>query len=261
MTTYSDEKREGPQGSSPVRGLRERLRSHEGEASRLRLLLRAANAGAQETAAKSALRAMLLEVLQFSTADAGVVLQQESGGLTVMAAQGGVLPVGARIPLGGVLSGVMRPPFSLSLREHVSSRLWMQGDAALATELIVPLLFGGRLEGVLAIISAQARLTLSDADFRAIEALCTLLAAVLHRPAAGRARGGRRDGAAALAQLSPREQQVFALLPKGLSNAEMAEQLGIATGTAKIHVERILHKLGVRDRTQAAVRAVEWGFK
>jgi len=50
-------------------------------------------------------------------------------------------------------------------------------------------------------------------------------------------------------------------MPRGLSNAEIAEQLGIATGTAKIHIERILRKLGVRDRTQAAVRATEWGLR
>ena len=71
----------------------------------------------------------------------------------------------------------------------------------------------------------------------------------------------RRDAAATIGRLTPREQQVLALLPRGLSNAEMAQELGIATGTVKIHVERILHKLGLRDRTQAAVRASEWGFR
>jgi DNA-binding NarL/FixJ family response regulator len=76
-----------------------------------------------------------------------------------------------------------------------------------------------------------------------------------------RVRGPRREAAALLAQLTPREQQVFALLPRGCTNAEIAAELGIATGTAKIHVERILHKLGVSDRTQAAVRASECGLR
>ena len=61
--------------------------------------------------------------------------------------------------------------------------------------------------------------------------------------------------------LTPREREIFALLPGGLSNIELGRTLGISPGTAKIHVERILNKLGVKDRTQAAVKAVELGYK
>jgi DNA-binding NarL/FixJ family response regulator len=53
---------------------------------------------------------------------------------------------------------------------------------------------------------------------------------------------------------------VFTLLPRGYTNSELATQLGIATGTVKVHVERILEKLALKDRTQAAVRATEWGI-
>ena len=60
--------------------------------------------------------------------------------------------------------------------------------------------------------------------------------------------------------LTPRELQVFALLPRGLTNAAMADELGIAACTVKTHVERILQKLGLDDRTQAAVRAAECGY-
>ena len=49
-------------------------------------------------------------------------------------------------------------------------------------------------------------------------------------------------------------------MPRGLTNAALARELGIAGGTVKVHIERILHKLDLRDRTQAAVYAVDHGF-
>jgi PAS domain S-box-containing protein len=60
--------------------------------------------------------------------------------------------------------------------------------------------------------------------------------------------------------LSPREHEVLQLLARGLSNREIADALIITSHTVKIHVEHILAKLGVSDRTQAAVRAIELGF-
>ncbi|MCG8348225.1 MAG: response regulator transcription factor [Chloroflexales bacterium] len=61
-------------------------------------------------------------------------------------------------------------------------------------------------------------------------------------------------------RLTPRELEVLGLLTQGLTNREIAHELVISPGTAKIHVERIIAKLGVADRTQAAVRAVELGL-
>ncbi|WP_231108233.1 response regulator transcription factor, partial [Xanthomonas graminis] len=63
-----------------------------------------------------------------------------------------------------------------------------------------------------------------------------------------------------LGALSARERQVLALLPRGLTNAGLGAELGISTGTAKVHVERILQKLQLSDRTQAAVYAVQAGM-
>jgi PAS domain S-box-containing protein len=60
--------------------------------------------------------------------------------------------------------------------------------------------------------------------------------------------------------LSPREREVLLLLARGYTNREIGEQLVITANTVKIHVEHILAKLGVSDRTQAAVRAIELGY-
>lgn len=61
------------------------------------------------------------------------------------------------------------------------------------------------------------------------------------------------------AQLTPREREVLQQLARGRSNAEIAEALVLGIATVKYHVEHIIAKLGVVDRTQAALRAVEHG--
>jgi DNA-binding NarL/FixJ family response regulator len=55
--------------------------------------------------------------------------------------------------------------------------------------------------------------------------------------------------------LSDRELEVLRLVTTGASNKEIADKLFIAEGTVKNHVTSILGKLGVRDRTQAALKA------
>jgi DNA-binding NarL/FixJ family response regulator len=64
----------------------------------------------------------------------------------------------------------------------------------------------------------------------------------------------------AVAELTPREQEVFALLARGLSNPEICERLVISEATAKTHVAHILQKLDVRDRVQAVIYAYERGL-
>lgn len=65
---------------------------------------------------------------------------------------------------------------------------------------------------------------------------------------------------AAAAGLSQRESDVLQLLAEGRSNAEIAERLGIGETTVKTHVGNLLAKLGVNDRTQAAVHAWRHGW-
>ena len=60
--------------------------------------------------------------------------------------------------------------------------------------------------------------------------------------------------------LTAREMSVLELIVKGLSNKEIADRLGIFESTVKTHVNNILSKLGVSDRTQAATTALQRGL-
>lgn len=61
-------------------------------------------------------------------------------------------------------------------------------------------------------------------------------------------------------ELSAREMQILRLIVKGLSNRQIADALGITEGTVKWHVNIILSRLNVSDRTQAAVAALDRGL-
>lgn len=76
--------------------------------------------------------------------------------------------------------------------------------------------------------------------------------------AAPRAPGGADP--AVLEPLTRREREVLSCIGQGLSNAEIAERLSMAEGTVKTHVSRLLGKLELRSRVQAAVLAQELGI-
>ena len=72
---------------------------------------------------------------------------------------------------------------------------------------------------------------------------------------------GRGAGAASLPkELTLRELEVLKLVALGKTNQEIAEGLFISKATAKVHVRRVIAKLGISDRTQAVVRALELGL-
>ncbi len=91
------------------------------------------------------------------------------------------------------------------------------------------------------------------------------MAEVIRAVAQGR-KGVPRAVAARLAEytpripLTPRETEVLSLVAKGLSNAEVAERIGRAEGTVKVHLKNILQKLGVDDRTEAVTIGMRRGF-
>jgi DNA-binding NarL/FixJ family response regulator len=77
---------------------------------------------------------------------------------------------------------------------------------------------------------------------------------------ASQERDRTRDVEAKLAQLTPREREVLALLAEGLDNAAIAQRLFISRDTARAHVVKVLAKLQVESRLQAAIFAIEHGI-
>ena len=84
----------------------------------------------------------------------------------------------------------------------------------------------------------------------------------LHPRAARALLGARRNAAAAPggAGLTPREQEVLALVRRGLANKQIARRLGISERTVKAHLTSVFARLGVEDRTQAALWAERHGL-
>ncbi len=88
--------------------------------------------------------------------------------------------------------------------------------------------------------------------------------AVLHPQVAARLvqelRAGSKENASLFITLSEREREVLRLIADGLKNAEIASRLFISERTVKSHINNILSKLHVADRTQAAIYAWREGF-
>jgi DNA-binding NarL/FixJ family response regulator len=82
--------------------------------------------------------------------------------------------------------------------------------------------------------------------------------AAAHQTGISRTGHTRRDEP--IESLTPREVEVLRLLSQGQTNPQIAQNLMVSRGTVKIHVQHIISKLGVSDRTQAAVRAIEAGI-
>ncbi len=61
-------------------------------------------------------------------------------------------------------------------------------------------------------------------------------------------------------ELTLREAEVLTCVTQGLSNREIAEELGIMEKTVRIHVSSVLDKMGARDRTQATIYALQRGL-
>ncbi|KRC02274.1 response regulator transcription factor [Duganella sp. Root198D2] len=244
-----------------ARNTRRQYRLGESSAARWRLLTDAAAILASDGARPKALSSVLAKALAFLSLEDGVLLETRDDGLHVCAAQGSVSPVGARImPRYALAAATQHNQLAPVIGHGVSSALRISRDPQVGMEVLVPLHFDGKNRGVLGLLSAPPAPPPNPEDIATLQAAATLLAAAM---AASRHTAARpvRPGLAEISEvLTPRELQVFALLPSGMTNAAMGEQLGIATGTVKVHVERILHKLALGDRTQAAVRAADYGF-
>jgi NarL family two-component system response regulator LiaR len=91
-------------------------------------------------------------------------------------------------------------------------------------------------------------------------AVAARLVAAVAGGTAGAAGVARRSERTAAETLTPREREVLGLLARGLANKRIARELGVSEKTVKAHVGHLLAKLGVSDRTQAALYAVRSGL-
>ncbi|WP_229256397.1 helix-turn-helix transcriptional regulator [Duganella lactea] len=244
-----------------ARAARSRYREIESSAARWRLLADAALIAAEEGRRPAALASILAKALAFLSLEDGVLMLLHDDALQVCASQGPVPPAGARLAYTAAMQMALQPgPQAPLVRQDIVSPLRIGREQRVGLEVLVPLCLEGRQRGILALLSAHAAPQPNADDLTTLQALGTLLAALLTGPGQNPARTPAPEAAALLKALTPRELQVFALLPSGGTNADIGEQLGIAAGTVKVHIERILHKLDLRDRTQAAVRAADCGL-
>ncbi len=197
---------------------------------------------------------LLQSICTLCAASHALIAIENAGKLIVYNQIGQTLPTGTRIPMMGILATMLKNPVQFNLYQNKDSRLWTHGNTEL-NDCLIPAALAQQGRGIIAI--AGKNLTLNIAEIETLQALSGLIAlSITQNQTVTRSNADQST----LETLTPREREIFALLPKGLSNNELGAKLGIAPGTAKIHVERVLSKLGVRDRTQAAVKAVEFGY-
>lgn len=238
-----------------ARALRHSLKQTQASDAHLRLYYSAGMQLFEHGWGADAAISILNSLCTLLAAQHALLAVENSGKLIIFSQIGLTLPIGSRIPMMGILAMMLKNPVKFILYENKQSGLWTHGEISLH-ECLVPIALGHYGKGILALSGKQ--LTLDTPEIETLQAISGILGLAISQH-----QGPMRSAVdqAVLASLTPREREILALLPSGLSNNELGEKLGIAAGTAKIHVERVLNKLGVKDRTQAAVKAVELGYK
>jgi DNA-binding CsgD family transcriptional regulator len=244
---------------APTAGpLRQQYRENQANIARLQLLHDSSRAMAADDA--SALAVVLTHAMEFATFEAGAVLLEDAGALRVCAARGAVFPLGTRFPVSGILTTMLQPDASITIRKKSVSRLLLSANSIAEMEIFFPLIHQGKTKGILVLLSCHRLAEPVAADLLTLGTLASMLALSLKDAVGVNNRDMNERIKKLSALLTTREREVLALLPHGLTNADIGHKLGIAAGTAKVHVERIIHKLGLQDRTQAAALLVELGL-
>lgn len=198
---------------------------------------------------------LLVELSRIYPIEHAIVATEQAGTLTIANAVGQTLPVGSRMSMIGQMATILKAPVTFSAL-HSNDLRWC--TATNSNELqtwLLPLAYAKKSCGLLAI--AGKTLDLAETELSPLHAICGLWGHAFYKALNPATKVINHE---ILELLTPREREIFALLPSGASNLALAEKLNIAPGTVKIHVERILSKLNVKDRTQAAVKASQLGY-
>lgn len=238
-----------------ARALRSTLRQNQAETGYLSIFHALASDCFEKGWSLEAAKRLLSETCANLGATQGFFAKLNINTLEVIASIGDSYPQAARIPLMGPLASLLKTPCKYDCYQNTLAVAPHQNDKT-NTTLTFPIAYNSRPVGIM--VLALASNSLNESQKQLCKAICGLLGIILHQADAKQAQS--KKDLSVIDMLTPREREVFALLPSGKSNAELGALLGIATGTVKIHVERVLNKLGVNDRTQAAVKAVELGF-
>jgi DNA-binding CsgD family transcriptional regulator len=238
-----------------ARDLRAQLKQTQSENASLRLLNTFGKQLLLDGWSNTLAQTLLVDTCQRLGATHGLIAQQTSGTLTVLASYGHTFPQAARIPITGGLGAILKNPCHFkSYEQHAN--LWLDNIDASLSSSIMPLASAGQSTGLLAF--AYINPTISEEAQQLCQTLAGLIGSLIVQNS--ETQQSKKIDMTQLDVLTPREREIFALMPAGYSNAELGKLLGISGGTAKIHVEKILAKLNLRDRTQAAVKAVEFGY-
>lgn len=182
-----------------------------------------------------------------------IVAISENAFLTIIAAHGKSYPIGARVPKIASLSNLFKLPCLFSIQSIQAKQLFMLGESSSLLAFATPLGVGGQIIGMMAFCVPQE---IAPEHVPFLQMHASILSLSIQK-SSGKS---HKDDYKTLALITPREREVLALLPKGYTNSEIAETLGIAPGTVKVHIEHILSKLDLKDRTMAAVKAAELGL-
>lgn len=199
---------------------------------------------------------LLHSICTHTAAKNGFIAVQDNNVLSVLAKKGFSYPVGARIPLIGHLANLLKSPSNSQIIDTPAPQCWPGADPNSCQNWLISIVYQQRAYGVIGLHDTNLHQTTIPTTL--LLGLSGLIGCAIN---SNKEVSVLSVNLQVLDKLTPREREIFTLLPAGLSNQELAKKLGIAPGTVKIHIERILSKLNLKDRTQAAIKAVEMGYR
>lgn len=182
-----------------------------------------------------------------------VVAISENAFISIVANHGASYPIGARVPKIASLAEVFKASCEFKIQPIQTKQLFLLKESEGLLTFAIPLGVGGQVLGLIAYCVSQP---IAEEHVSFLQIATSIVSLSIQKS------GNKlnQDDHKILLQITPREREVLALLPKGYTNIEIAETLGISSGTVKIHIEHILSKLELKDRTQAAVMASRLGL-
>ncbi len=241
------------QQASSARDLRQQMRSAADDSLATQLFTALSQTIYQNGWDPQASTRLLQQLCESLGAAHGLIALKTGNTLTVEASRGNYYPLAARIPLTGKLAALLKYPCAFQCSQDAHP-LWASQPAGNLSTFIIPVAYQQSALGIIGFAKSSDTVTQRQLD------VCQSVGGVLALHWHKNTHPAQTLDLSVLERLTPREREVFALLPSGKSNAELGKLLGISGGTVKIHVERIFSKLDLNDRTQAAVKAVSLGL-